>query len=60
MHAADVLVRAMMIGSPGDARIPRVEKRAWEVLGFPVNDVQEIMKAIAVEMRRVDAFIQMI
>ena len=60
VHAADVLVRAMMIGSPGDSRIPRVNRRAWRTLGFPVGDVAKLMKATAVEMRRVDAFIQMI
>lgn len=60
VHAADVLVRAMMIGSPGDARIPRMNGWAWKKLRFPVGSVAELMKAIAVEMRRVDAFIQMI
>ncbi len=59
-HAADVLVRAMMIGSPGDARIPRVDEGAWRALGFPVNGVEDLMKMIAVDMRKVDAFIQMI
>ena len=60
VHAADILVRAMMIGSPGDARIPRMEARVWMTLGLPVRDVEQLMKATAVEMRRVDAFVQMI
>jgi putative nucleotidyltransferase with HDIG domain len=38
VHVADVLARAAGKGDPGDAALPAVDPRAWELLGMSAKD----------------------
>ncbi len=39
VHLADIACRAIGFGYPGDGRIPRIDHRAWDLLGLSMPDV---------------------
>ncbi len=49
VHLADILCRALDIGSGGDSRIPALNKSAWEILGLDISAVEPVMHAIETE-----------
>ncbi len=49
VHLADILCRALDIGSGGDSRIPALNKSAWEVSGLDISAVEPVMHAIETE-----------
>ncbi len=50
IHLADILVRALDIGSGGDNMVPRISKDAWNALGFSYADLDAIMKDMENEL----------
>lgn len=59
IHLADILVRALCFGSPGDRRIPKVDPQAWSRLNIPVEGLEPLMDAILLESTRASAFFEM-
>lgn len=49
IHLADILCRALDIGSGGDHRIPPLNKSAWEVLELNISVIEPIMHEIETE-----------
>ena len=58
VHLADILCRALEIGSGGDQRIPSLNPRAWEVLELGKTDIDALMQRIETEYHDVCPFIQ--
>jgi putative nucleotidyltransferase with HDIG domain len=58
VHLADIMARALAIGSGGDARVPPLVGEAWEALGLHITDVASIMKEIEVEQPRLTALMR--
>lgn len=56
VHLADILVRALAIGSGGDKRIPRLNEEAWAKLNLKEQDLQPILKAIEAEVEKATIF----
>ena len=50
IHLADILCRALDIGSGGDSRIPPLNKNAWEVLELNINAIEPIMHEMETEL----------
>ncbi len=59
-HVADILVRALLIGSGGDQKIPVVSPAAWDLLGLSEADLPEMMNEITSEMAKAGAFIELV
>lgn len=49
IHLADILCRALDIGSGGDNRIPPLNKNAWEVLELNISVIDPIIHEIETE-----------
>lgn len=60
VHVADILTRALLVGSGGDLRIPRASHAAWTRIGVAVGEVDDLVREIAGEVRKIDAFIELI
>ncbi len=39
VHIADIVCRARGVGFPGDHRVPKIDPRAWNLLGLSMSDV---------------------
>ena len=51
VHIADIVCRARGVGFPGDDRIPKIDGRAWDLLGLSMSDVASTL----VELDRLGA-----
>jgi HD-like signal output (HDOD) protein len=60
VHVADVLTRAILIGSGGDEKIPPVSPAAWDVLRMSAESLPEIFKEITADMEKVGAFVELV
>jgi len=60
VHAADILVRALLIGSGGDQKIPVISEKVWTELGLSEEVLPELMKDISADMGKVEAFIELV
>lgn len=60
VHLGDILTRALLVGNPGDSRIPRASHEAWGRLGLELGELDAVCRAIAEEMRKVDAFVELL
>ncbi|MDY6973583.1 MAG: HDOD domain-containing protein, partial [Thermodesulfobacteriota bacterium] len=56
VHFADILCRAMNMGSGGDNKIPPLNKEAWESLQLELKAVEPIMEEMEREFRDVSLF----
>ncbi len=56
IHLADLLVRALAIGSGGDNKIPRIDSEAWAKLGLKEQDLSQILKAVEEEVEKANVF----
>lgn len=56
VHFADILVRAMGIGSGGDKKIPVVNKQLWEQCGLDAQAVTSIIHKAENDLRDVEQF----
>jgi HD-like signal output (HDOD) protein len=60
VHLADILTRALLVGDGGDGRVPRASHEAWRRLGLELGEMGGICRRIAGEMRKVDAFVELL
>ncbi|MDQ7779473.1 MAG: HDOD domain-containing protein [Planctomycetota bacterium] len=52
IHIADILVRALQLGSGGDRRIPQVSDHAWNLIDIQAGDMPRLMAEVAEETER--------
>lgn len=57
VHLADIVCRAMQIGSGGDRRIPPLSDYAWRTLGLPMTALDSILEETQLEMERAVVFL---
>jgi putative nucleotidyltransferase with HDIG domain len=60
VHLADIFTRALLVGNGGDGRIPRASHDAWTKLKLELSQIDELFKEIAVDIRKVDAFAELL
>jgi len=56
VHMADILCRALDIGSGGDDKMPWLNKIAWETLQIKLNAIEPIMEKIRAEYEDISKF----
>ncbi|MBW2115955.1 MAG: HDOD domain-containing protein [Deltaproteobacteria bacterium] len=57
VHFADILCRAVDIGSGGDNKIPPLNKDAWEILQLELSAIEPIMEEMEREFKDINQFI---
>jgi putative nucleotidyltransferase with HDIG domain len=55
VHLANFLVRAMGFGSGGDPWVPKLNRKAWELLGLSFQDLEEIIRELGDELESLEA-----
>ncbi len=58
VHVADILCRAMNIGSGGDNKIPPLDKNAWETIQLKLSAIEPIMQEIENQFRDISSSIR--
>jgi putative nucleotidyltransferase with HDIG domain len=57
VHAADVLVRGIGFGFPGDTMIPQIDQRAWELLNISDPLLEEIIQEMYEKLEEAEDFL---
>ena len=57
VHLADILCRAMNMGSGGDNKIPPLDKNAWEIIQLKLSAIEPIMKETENQFRDISSSI---
>ncbi|RKY90521.1 HD family phosphohydrolase [candidate division KSB1 bacterium] len=57
VHLADILCRAMNMGSGGDNKIPPLNKSAWETLQLKLGSIEPIMEEMEKEFEDISLFL---
>ncbi len=55
-HTADIVARALLMGAPGDACIPRLTPEVWNQIGLTWEKLDEICRRVADEYSRSGEF----
>jgi len=58
VHLADILTRALGLGSGGDDRVPALERSAWELLKLKASALDSIMAAMLDEFDDIGSFLR--
>jgi putative nucleotidyltransferase with HDIG domain len=58
VHLADILARALQLGSGGDDRIPLMHRPAWELLRLKTSSLESIMSTMLDEYEDISAFLR--
>ncbi len=54
VHLADILIRAKGFGFGGDPWVPEIDPEAWNLLGFSMKELEEVVFKIGEELFNVD------
>jgi putative nucleotidyltransferase with HDIG domain len=54
VHVADALIRAKGFGFGGDPWVPEINREAWNLIGFSMKDLEEVVFKIGEEIFNVD------
>ena len=57
VHLADILCRAMDIGSGGDNKIPPLDRNAWQDLDLKLKAIEPIVEEIGMEFEDISLFV---
>ncbi|MBN1809871.1 MAG: HDOD domain-containing protein [Planctomycetes bacterium] len=60
VHVADILVRALLIGSGGDKQIPRLSHEALGALGIGLDDIPLTLEHASDNMSRIQGFLEIL
>ncbi|HOX06126.1 MAG TPA: HDOD domain-containing protein [Planctomycetota bacterium] len=60
VHLADIVTRALLVGSGGDGKIPVTSEAAWQVLGLSDADIPGILDEYTAELRKAGTFLELI
>jgi putative nucleotidyltransferase with HDIG domain len=58
VHLADILARALQLGSGGDRMVPPVDHAAWDLLKLKSTTLDDIMAAMLVEFEDISSFLR--
>jgi putative nucleotidyltransferase with HDIG domain len=58
VHLADILARALSIGSGGDEKVPPLDHAAWELLRLRSDSLDEILGAMLDEFEDISSFLR--
>jgi putative nucleotidyltransferase with HDIG domain len=58
VHLADILARALQLGSGGDPMVPPVDHAAWELLRLKPAALDDIMAAMLAEFEDIGSFLR--
>jgi len=58
VHLADILARALQLGSGGDDKVPALDRAAWGVLRLKPSSLDEIMAAMLDEFEDISSFLR--
>jgi HD-like signal output (HDOD) protein len=58
VHLADILARALQLGSGGDDRVPQIDHAAWDLLKLKSSSLDEIMAAMLDEFEDISSFLR--
>ena len=58
VHLADILARALSIGSGGDEKVPPLDHAAWELLRLRPESLDEILGTMLDEFEDVSSFLR--
>jgi len=54
VHLADILIRAKGFGFGGDPWVPEIDREAWNLLGFSMKELEEVVFRISEELINVE------
>ncbi len=60
VHAADILVRSLDIGKPGDDSIPDMSPEVWHTLGLSIPTVDKVMAEIIEGYANASEFLELV
>ena len=60
VHMADIFTRALLVGNGGDSGIPMASHQAWSTLKLELGQVSGLFTEIARDIRKVDAFAELL
>lgn len=60
VHVADILIRAMGIGSGGDNKIPLLNQEAWKTVGIKDGTMQKLLEDIDEEVEKASVFLTIV
>jgi len=60
LHLADIMARALMIGNPGDHKIPTIDAQAWAETGLKTSDFGRIFSLIDRETKKAAVFLEIV
>ncbi|MCC8107849.1 MAG: HDOD domain-containing protein [Planctomycetes bacterium] len=55
-NVADIVSRALLMGNGGDRKIPRLEERVWQMTGLDWKRLEGIIRRVAEEYSKSEAF----
>ena len=58
VHLADILARALQLGSGGDPMVPPVDHAAWDLLKLKPASLDDIMAAMLAEFEDISSFLR--
>jgi HD-like signal output (HDOD) protein len=58
VHLADILARALQLGSGGDDKVPPLDRAAWDLLKLKPSSLDEIMAAMLDEFEDISSFLR--
>ena len=57
VHIADILVKGLACGNPGDDQVPPLSQQAWEMLGLDENALAECIAKASTEFATIDDYL---
>lgn len=58
VHIADVLARALFLGTGGDRLVPMIDEEAWEASGLSLDDIEIIMPKLITDSEELSSFLE--
>jgi HD-like signal output (HDOD) protein len=58
VHLADILARALQLGSGGDPMVPPADHAAWDLLNLKPASLDDIMAAMLAEFDDISSFLR--
>jgi putative nucleotidyltransferase with HDIG domain len=58
VHLADILARALQLGSGGDGKVPPLERAAWDILKLKPPALDEILAVMLAEFEDISSFLR--
>ncbi|OED34564.1 hypothetical protein AB834_06535 [PVC group bacterium (ex Bugula neritina AB1)] len=58
VHVADIISRALLLGNPGDDKIPKMSEKAFKSCGLSFSSLEIILKKVDQKFSQMDSFVQ--